>query len=72
MSDKSDDEIRESINKYQDSLPDSRKNPNIKKDVEKLIQRASQPLSKAQETLTGADGYTETQTRPHKTEDTSD
>lgn len=72
MPNKPDEDIRKSITEYQDSLPDSAKNPNVKVDVQKLIQRASQPLSRAPETPPGADGYTETQTRPHKTEDTSD
>lgn len=72
MLNKPDEDIRKSINKYQKSLSDSDKNPHAKEDVEKLIRRASQPLSKAPETPPDADGYTETQTRPRKTEDTSD
>lgn len=72
MPNKSDEDIRKSINKYQNSLPGSAKNPNVKEDVEKLIKRASKPLSKAPETPPDADGYNETQTRPHKTGDTSD
>ena len=41
---KNDEEIRKSIKKYEELLPDSERNPHAKEDVEKLIERAAQPL----------------------------
>jgi hypothetical protein len=37
MPDKSDEEIRKSIKKYEESLPDSGRNPNAQQDTERLI-----------------------------------
>ena len=72
MPTKSDDEIRESIRKYEESLPESERNPNVQEDVEQTIERASQPLPSEPETLPHPDDYTDTQTHLHTTEDTSD
>ena len=72
MPTKSDDEIRESIRNYEESLPESERNPNVQEDVERLIERASQPLPSAPETPPRRDGYSDTQTRSHTAEDTSD
>ncbi len=72
MPDKSDEEIRKSIKKYEESLPDSERNPNVQKDVEETIERASQPLPTKPEKQQPDGDYTDTQTHSHKTEDTSD
>lgn len=72
MPDKSDEEIRKSIKKYEEGLPDSERNPNVQKDVEEAIERASQPLPSKPEKPRRPDGYTDTQTRSRNTEDTSD
>ena len=69
---KSDKEIRKSINKYEESLPDSQRNPNAKKDIEQLIERAAQPLSSKPGKPRRPGSYTGRQTRSHKAEDTSD
>jgi hypothetical protein len=72
MPDKSDEEIRKSIKKYEESLPDSERNPNVEDDTKRLIERASQPLPAKPEKQQPDDGYTDTQTHSHNTEDTSD
>jgi len=72
MPDKSDEEIRKSIKKHEESLPDSERNPNVQERVEGIIERAAQPLPSKPEKPLHPDGYTDTQTHSHKTEDTSD
>ena len=72
MPTKSDDEIRESIKKYEESLPDSERNLDVREDVERAIERASQPLPSTRETPPHLDGYSDIQTRSHTIEDTSD
>jgi hypothetical protein len=72
MPNKSDEEIRKSIKKYEESLPDSERNPSVQEDTKRLIEHASQPLP-AKPGKQQPDGdYTDTQTHSHKTEDTSD
>ncbi len=72
MPDKPDEEIRKSIKKYEESLPDSERNPNVEENTKRLMERASRPLPSKPEKPRPADGYTEKQTRSHSTEDTSD
>ncbi len=72
MPKKSDEEIRKSINKYDESLPESERNPNVKKDVERLIERAAQPLSAKPGKPRRPGGYNDRQTHPRKTVDTSE
>lgn len=72
MPDKSDEEIRESIKRYEKSLPDSERNPNVEDDTKRLIERVSQPLPVKPEKQQPDDDYTDTQTRSRNTEDTSD
>ena len=72
MPDKPDEEIRKSVKKYEESLPDSELNPNAQEDTERLIERAAQPLPKDVGTPRPDGRYTEKQTRSHKAEDTSD
>jgi len=72
MPDKSDEEIRKSIKKYEESLPDSERNPNAQEDTERLIECAAQPLPAKPEKQQPDGDYTDTQTHSHKTEDTSD
>lgn len=72
MPHKSDEEIRKSIRKYEESLPESERNPHIQEDVEKLIERASQLLPLKPEKPQRSDSYTDTQTRSRSTEDISD
>ncbi len=69
---KSDEEIRKSINNYDELLPESERNPNVKEDVELLIERAAQLLSAKPGKPRRPGGYTGKQTHPRKTEDTSD
>jgi hypothetical protein len=71
MPNKPDEEIRKSIKKYEESLPDSERNPNAQKDIEGAIERAAQPLPSKPEKPPRPDGYTDTQTHSHNTEDTS-
>ncbi len=71
MPNKSDEEIRKSINQYDASLTDSERNPNVQQDVERTIARAAQPLEVEPEKPPHPYGYTDTQTHPRKTEDTS-
>lgn len=40
------EEIRKNIKHYERSLPDSQRNPRVKKDLERLIEHAAQPLPK--------------------------
>lgn len=68
---KSDEDIRKSIRKYEESLHDSERNPHAKEDVEKLIERASQPLPAEPGKLPRRGGYSDKQTRLRKTEGTS-
>jgi len=72
MPKKSEEEIRNSIKKYEESLSDSERNYSAKTDVERTIERASQPLPSKQEKQPRRGDYTDTQTHSHKTEDTSD
>jgi hypothetical protein len=44
-----DEEIRKRIKKYEESLPESERNPNAKEDIEKAIECAAQPLPSEQE-----------------------
>lgn len=71
MPSKSDEEIRKSIKRYEESLPESARNPNVQEDVERTIERASQPLPSEQEKQPPRGDYSDTQTRSHKAEDTS-
>jgi HAD superfamily hydrolase (TIGR01484 family) len=68
---KSDDEIRKSIKRYERPLPEFERNPNVQADVEKLIERASQPHPLKPEKRRRFDGYTGIQTHSHNTEGTS-
>lgn len=72
MPHKSDEEIRKSIKQYEETLPDTEKNPNVQADVERTIERASQPLPTKPEKQPRLGDYTDTQTRSHNTEDISD
>lgn len=72
MPNKSDEEIRRSIKKYEESLPDSERNPNVQEDTGHLIERASQPLPAKSEKQPPGGDYTDTQTHSRKTGDTSD
>ena len=63
MTHKPDEEIRKSIKKYEKSLPDSERNPNVREDTEYLIERASQPLPTKQGKQQPDGDYTDTQTR---------
>jgi hypothetical protein len=72
MPDKSDEEIRKSIKKYEESLPDFERNPNAQEDAERLIERAAQPLPAKPEKQQHPDGYSDKQTRSRNIEDTSD
>ena len=66
------DDIRKSVKQYEQSLPESQRNPNAKEDIERLIERAAQPLQPRQEQRRDGGDYTDTQTRSRKTGDTSD
>lgn len=72
MPDKSDEEIRKSIKKYEESLPNSERNRNVQEDVEGLIERAAKPAPKDAGTPHPDARYTERQTHSHTAEDTSD
>jgi hypothetical protein len=72
MPDKSDEDIRKSIKKYEEELPEAERNPNVEDDTKRLIERASRPLPVKPEKQQPGGGYTDTQTHSHKTEDTSD
>ena len=67
-----DEEIRKNIKKYEESLSESERNPNVQKEVERLIECASQPLPSKPEKRRRPDGYIDTHTRSRNTEDTSD
>ena len=68
---KNDEEIRKSVKKYEESLSDSERNPNVQKDVEQLIERAAQtlPVSLGKQPRRG--GYSGKQTHLRNTEGTS-
>lgn len=72
MPNKPDEEIRESIKRFEESLPESERNPDVKEDTEHLIERAAQPLPKDEDRPHPDERYTEKQTRSRKAEDTSD
>lgn len=72
MPNKSDEEIRKGIKRFEESLPESERNPNVQEDTECLIERAAQPVPKDEDTLRPDERYTEKQTHSHKAEDTSD
>lgn len=72
MSHKSDEEIRNSIKQFEETLSDAEKNPNVQADVERTIERASQPLPVKPEKQPRPGDYTDTRTHLHSTEDTSD
>ena len=46
MPDKPDEEIRKSIKRFEESLPESEHDPDAQEDTERLIERAAQPLLK--------------------------
>jgi hypothetical protein len=50
MPDKPDEEIRKSIKRFEESLPDSELNPDAQENTERLIERAAQPLPKDEDT----------------------
>lgn len=54
-----------------DSLPEDQRNPDAKETFDKAIERASLPPQSAPETPDSDDGYSDTQTHSHTTEDTS-
>jgi hypothetical protein len=72
MPKKSDEEIRKSIKQLEESLPESKCNPDTKEDTERLIARAAQPLPKDENRQHPGERYSEKQTRSRKAEDTSD
>ena len=72
MPNKSDEEIRENIKRFEESLPGSERNPDVQEDTKHLIERAAQPLPKDEDTPRPDGRYTEKQTRSHTAEDTSD
>lgn len=55
-----------------DNLPPEQINPNAQETFGEAIERAAQPSQSKPETPEPDDGYTDTQTRSHKAEDTSD
>ena len=67
-----DEEIRKRIKKYEESLPDSERNPNAKEDFERTIERAAQPLPSEPGKQQPDGDCSDTQTHSHKAEDTSD
>lgn len=72
MPDKSDEDIRKSIKRFEESLPESERNPEAQRDTEYLIERAAQPLPKDEGRPHPDERYNETQTRSRKAEDTLD
>jgi len=50
MPDKPDEEIRKSIKRFEESLPESERNPDAQENTERLIERAAQPLPKDEDT----------------------
>src|SRR5438552_928429 len=44
MPNKSDEEMRNSIKKYEESLPESERNSNVEEDTKRLVERASRPF----------------------------
>jgi hypothetical protein len=71
MPHKSDEEIRKSIKKYEESLPESERNPNAQEDIKRTIERASRPLPTKREMPLRPDDYSDTQTRSRKAGGTS-
>lgn len=69
---KSNDEVRKSIKQWEESLPESERNPNAKEDFEKILERAAQPLESKPGKPRRAGGYTGKRTRSRTAEDTSD
>lgn len=72
MPNKPDEEIRKSIKRFEESLPEGERNPDTQEDTEHLIERAAQPLPKDEDRPRPDERYTETQTHSRKAEDTSD
>lgn len=72
MPDKPDEEIRKNIKKYEESLPDSERNPTVQEDTERLIERAAKPVPKDADKSRPDERYSEKQTRSRKAEGTSD
>jgi hypothetical protein len=72
MSGKSDEEIRKSIKRFEESLPKSERNPDVQEDTEHLIERAAQPLPKDEDRPHPDERYNGKQTRSRTAEDTSD
>ena len=54
-----------------DKLPEDQVNPKAQEAFDSAIARAAQPQQSAPETPDSDDGYSDTQTRSRKTEDTS-
>ena len=69
---KSNEEIRKSIAQYEQKLPESERNPNVKEDVEQILKQAAQPLVSKPGKPRRSGGYTGKRTRSHKAADTSD
>ena len=72
MPDKSDEEIRKNIKRFEESLPESERNPDVKEDTERFIERTAQPLPKDEDKPHPEERYSEKQTHSRKAEDTSD
>ena len=69
---KSNEEIRKSIAKWEQNLPELERNPNAKESVEKILKQAAQPLELKPGKPRRSGGYNGKQTRSRKAEDTSD
>jgi hypothetical protein len=72
MPNKPDEEIRESIKRFEKSLSESEHNPDVQEDTERLIERAAQPLPEDEDKPRPDERYSEKQTRSRIAEDTSD
>ena len=72
MPDKSDEEIRKSIKRFEESLPETERNPDAQEDTQRLIERAAQPLPEDEDRPHLDERYSEKQTRTRKAEDSSD
>ena len=68
MIDKSDEEIRKSIKRFEESLSESERNTNTQEDTGRLIERAAQPLPKDKDRPHPDERYTEKQTRSRTAE----
>lgn len=66
------DEVAKKVDAYEKSLPDAERNPKAKDDFENLIERASKPLPKDEQTPPTDGRYNGKQTHSRKTEDISD